>query len=58
MNKSYKFNNFKNKKMFNIAIIAQDRNVKKQKGILFVIKNILEPSSHKIQTNHMEIVRI
>ena len=58
MNKSYKFNNFKNKKMFNIVIIAQDRNVKKQKDILFVIKNILELLLHKIQTNHMEIVHI
>jgi hypothetical protein len=58
MNKSYKFNNFKNKKMFNIVIIVQDRNVKKQKDIRFVIKNILELLLRKIQTNHMEIVRI
>lgn len=58
MNKSYKFNNFKNKKMFNIVIIAQDKNVKKLKGILFVIKNILELLLHKIQMSHMETVHI
>lgn len=58
MNKSYKFNNFKNKKMFNIVIIAQDKNAKKLKGILFVIKNILELLLHKIQMSHMETVHI
>ena len=42
MKKNYKFNNLKNKKMLNIVIIVQDKNVKKLKVIHIVIKNILE----------------
>lgn len=42
MNKKLSFNNFRNVKMFNIVITAQDKNVRKQKVIQTVKKNILE----------------
>ncbi len=42
MSKKLSFNNFKNVKMFNTVITAQDKNVRKQKVIQTVRKNILE----------------
>jgi hypothetical protein len=42
INKNWHFKNLKSKKMLSIVIIAQETNVKKQKDILIVIKNILE----------------
>ncbi len=42
MSKKLSFNNFRNVKMFNTVITAQDKNVRKQKVIQTVRKNILE----------------
>lgn len=58
MNKNWHFKNLKNKKMLSIVTIVQEINAKKQKGILIVIRNILEQLSLKILTKVMEIVLI
>ena len=48
----------KNRKMLSIVTIAQEKNAKKLKVILYVPKNTLEQLSLKILMNHMEIVLI
>lgn len=58
MNKSCNSKNLKNKKMLNIVIIAQETNVKKQKVIRIVIKNISELLSPKTLIKVMAIVHI
>lgn len=44
--------------MLNIVTIAQEKNAKKPKDILFVIKNILEPLLPRIQMSLMGIAHI